>query len=518
MRVAIRVATFVCMSLAAVRGFGPSEEVVKEVNQPAWTAEPQQFKVAVIPCKGLIDEGLYKSIRRRTELALGDGAKYILYDISTYGGLVKAADDISKYFILELGNKVHTVAYISTEAISAGAMISVSCEDVIMRRSTLIGDAAPVLMGGKLEGVEREKNEAYIRETFARAAEAHGYPEMLLKAMVTHTLKVYRVKNLKSGKYEFIDADVLPSDSNEYDLANKELVSKEGQLLTLTAGKALEYGIARAVVENIEEALAFLAERDGVVFAGKPLTYETNWSEEMVRWLNSPVVMSILTMAALLALYIEFNTPGIGLPGLIAVTCFVIMFGSKYLVGLANWVEIAVFLLGIILLMIEIFITPGFGVLGLAGIICICAGLFGMLIENPPEKLPWPKAVIEWEILVDGLLAISAGFLGFVVVAWVFAKHLPRLSFLKGLALAAAAGGGKLPVSMTLPPEAVKAGRGLEIGEVGEVISALRPVGQARFGEAYVDVVAHAEFIAKGQKVEITEIHGNRVVVKAVQG
>ena len=91
-------------------------------------------------------------------------------------------------------------------------MISVSCKDIIMLSNTTIGDCAPITMGGKLEGVEREKTESYIRAIFSRAAEANGYPEALLKAMVTQQLEIFRVKNLKSDKYEFFETEDLPKD------------------------------------------------------------------------------------------------------------------------------------------------------------------------------------------------------------------------------------------------------------------------------------------------------------------
>lgn len=131
-------------------------------------------KAAVIICKGMIDDGLYKSIQRRTQIALDTDVEYIVYEISTYGGLLQSADDISKYFILDIGKKAHTVAYVTTEAISAGAMISVSCRDIIMRENTTIGDCAPIAIGTKLEGVEREKTESFTRAAFSRAAEANG--------------------------------------------------------------------------------------------------------------------------------------------------------------------------------------------------------------------------------------------------------------------------------------------------------------------------------------------------------
>ncbi len=477
-------------------------------------AETPGAKAAVIICEGMIDNGLYKSIQRRTQTALDEEVEYLIYEIGTYGGLLQSADDISKYFILDIGKKAHTVAYITTEAISAGAMISVSCQDIIMRENTTIGDCAPVVLSGKLEGVEREKVESFTRAAFMRAAEANGYPEALLKAMVTMQIKVYRVKNLQTGKSEFFESEQLPKDPNTYDLDNQELIVKDDELLTLTASKALEYGVARAQVKDRAGVLEFLAKRDGVTFVGEPMVLRTNWSEEMVRWLNSPAVMAVLVMLAMLGVYIEFNTPGVGLPGLAAVICFTIIIGSKYLVGLANWVEVALFVLGIFLLLIEFFVLPGFGIAGFSGIVCIFAGLFGMLIKNPPDKLPWPKDAIAWSDFTWGVVGLSTGFVGFIVLAWLLSKYLPRIQFLSGLILAPAVPrqSGEIPLSMTTSPE----GKTLSVnlGDAGEVVSILRPTGKAKFGDAIVDVVAEAEFLDKGTKVEIIEVRGNRVVVK----
>ena len=472
-------------------------------------------KAAVIVCEGMIDDGLYKSIRRRTQIALDNDATYLIYEIGTYGGLLKSADDISKYFILETGEKAHTVAYVTTEAISAGAMISVSCRDIIMRENTTIGDCAPIVVGGKLEGVEREKTESFTRAAFARAAEENGYPSALLKAMVTMQTKVYRIKNLQTGGSEFFEDERLPDDPNLYDLDNKELIVDDDEILTLTASKAFEYGIARAQVKDRAGALDFLAERDGVTFVGEPMVLETLWSEEMVRWLNSPAVMAVLVMLALLGVYIEFNTPGLGLPGLVAVVCFAIIIGSKYLIGLANWVEVALFVMGILLLLIEFFVLPGFGIAGIMGIICVLAGLFGMLIKNPPDKFPWPSSALDWSDFSDGALGLSMGFMGFLIIAWLLSKYMPKIPFLGGLILVpvAAKQGGTMRVSMTKPAESKTLD--INVGDTGEVVSTLRPTGKVRFGDAIVDVVAHGDFINIGTKVKIIEIHGNRVIVNA---
>jgi len=479
---------------------------------------PEQKKTveaAVIVCRGLIDDGLYKSIRRRTELALNDGAEYLIYQIETYGGLLESGDNISKYFILEVGDRAHTVAYVNTEAISAGAMIAVSCRDIIMRENTTIGDCAPITLGGKLEGVEREKMESFVRATFARAAEANKYPMPLLKAMVTVGTEVYRAKNTATGQWEYFETEQLPKDANAYDLEGKERVVSSKELLTLTANKAAECGIARAVVKDVNGVLSFLEERDGVEFSASPVKLETNWSEEMVRWVNSPAVMGVLVTIALLGLYIEFQTPGVWLPGLVAVICFVIIVSSKFLTGMANWVEVALFVTGVLLLLIEIFLIPGFGFVGFIGIVFILVGLFGMLIKNPPDRLPWPESDFDWQLLTNQIWAIGFGFLGFLVLAGAISRYLPKTRLFSRLVLSPKAGQGGTEVNLTAPLGS--SGTIVKVGDSGEATSRLRPAGKARFGEAVVDVVAEGAFIDEGTNVEIIEIHGNRVVVRALE-
>jgi membrane-bound serine protease (ClpP class) len=485
----------------------------------AFAVEPNSSpaSAAVITCSGLIDDGLYSSIKRRANTALDMGANYIILEIGTYGGLVKSADDISKFLILELSQKARTVAYINTEAISAGAMISVSCQDVIMRENTTIGDCAPIQMGEKLEDVEREKIESFIRATFQRAAQANNYPEALLEAMVSRHIKVWRVKNTKTDLYEFYKDEKLPKDAKAYNLQNKELIDSEKEILTLTAARAKEYGIARAVVSDINEAIAFLGVRDNVKFSSKLIRLEPNWSEQLVRMLNHPTVTGILFMIGMLAVYIELKAPGVSLPGLVAVICFAILFGSRFLTGMATWWEIAVFTIGIILLALEIFVIPGFGIAGVLGILFILISLFAILVPNRPDELPWPRYDfndVQWRILSNGAWAFSLGFAGFVVLAYILAKFLPKTGPFNGLVLEPAQTGPKMEADITAPPQ--KSGE-LNAGDMGFAITKLRPAGRAKFDSAIVDVVAEGDLIEKGQKIRITQIQGNKVVVRKIE-
>lgn len=490
--------------------------VAAELNASSVPAAgPKEVKAAVIPCKGFVDQALFDSIKRRSEMAIAAGADYLVYDIGTYGGLVDAADSIAKYFIQTVGDRAQTVAYVTTEAISAGALISVSCNDIIMRKNTTIGDCAPVSMGGKLEGVEREKVESFIRAAFQRAAEANGYPPLLLQAMVTMQIEVWRVKDLRTGQWVLFEGQKLPNDPNEYDVENAEEIIGPEKLLTLTASQALEYGVARAVVDDLDGALAFLEKRDAVAFFEAPRVLKPLWSERMVSWLYSPAVMGVLVMLALLGVYIEFSTPGLGLPGLAAVICFALIVGGKYLTGLANWVEIVFLLAGIVLLLVEFFLLPGFGIAGILGIIFLLGGLFGMLLPNAPGRLPWPENPQDWRLLTDGLLGIAFGFVGFLIAAAITTRYLPKLRFMSGLILVPAVAKtdpGHMALSMTAPPESVQVG--VKLGNIGRVTSRLRPAGKARFGDTVVDVVATGEYLDIGTEIEIIEIHGNRVVVR----
>ncbi len=500
-----------CWAVAGILSTLPAQQ------ESAAEADTSKEKTAaILTCHDMIDDGLYQSIKRRSAEAINRGSDYLILEVQTYGGWVKSADDIGKHLILDLGDKIHTVAYVNTEAISAGSMISVSCKDIIMRKNTTIGCSAPITGSGSEMGEdEREKSESFVRATFSRAAGANGYPEALLKAMVSRDLEVWQVQNLQTKQMEYYEKEFLPTDPNSYDIKQKKLIVKEGQLLTLTANKAKEYGIARAVVDDVDEALAFLAKRDGVTISSEIIRLDTMWSEEMVRWLRSPAVMSILILGILLGVYVEFNTPGLGIPALLAATCLVILVTSRYMIGMANWIEIALLIVGFILIMIEIFVIPGFGIAGFSGIICIIAGMIGMLVKNPPGEMPWPEGEEAWDLFTDGLFGMSMGFLAFVVLAIVLAKYMDRIPLLRTFVLKSSLAKAKMTASKTYEPQSQQSP--LVAGQIGTVITALRPAGKVQFDNCIADVVADGAFVEKDKTVKVLEVHGNHVVVAEIQ-
>ncbi len=491
------------------------EPVLEEKKEKAarnFVTEDKPAKAVVIVCKDMIDEGLYESIKRRVEASLADGANYIILEMDTFGGRVDSAISISNYLIHEVANKAYTIVYIPTEALSAGALISVACNDIIMKKATKLGDCAPIVMGGTLEGTEREKAESFLRSNFEASAKANGYPVALCKAMVTMTMEVWQVKNLQTGQNEYFEKDELSNlDPYVYDLGNKKKVDKDNELLTVDAEKAYEYGLARAVVDDFDGALQFLEERDGVKFDRPVARLTTTWSEELVRWLASPTVAGILLMVAMLGIYMELNSPGVVLPGAVAVVALVILFGSKYLIGMANWWEIAVFAAGLGLLIVEIFIIPGFGVTGILGIILIIFSLGAMMVGNRPDELPIPMTEFDWNLFKRNIKGALGGFAGFLLLAFIISKYLHKIPIANKLVLAAPQGEAavvKAVESSTTPMPVVK------MGQKGVSVTTLRPAGTARINGQKVDVVTKGEHIEAHQEIIVVEVEGNRIVVK----
>ncbi|MCF7957664.1 MAG: hypothetical protein K9M57_04365 [Phycisphaerae bacterium] len=486
------------------------------IAQDATTPETRTPKAVFITCSEMIDEGLLESIKRRTEEALSGGATYIIYEMDTYGGRVDSALSIHKYILHEVNKKAHTVAYVRTDAISAGALISVACEDIIMKENTKIGDCAPIQMGGTIEGVEREKIETVLRSYFGDAAKSNNYPVAIVKAMVTVKIEVWQVKNLQTGKNEYFQGDQLANlDSYVYDLLGKKRIDTDETLVTLDHEEATKYGLSRTVVKGLdkdarEAVLTFLEKRDDVAFP-RPADYiTTNWSEEMVRWITGPTISGILLMIAMLGIYAELNSPGIGLPGAVAVVALVILFGCKFTIGMANWWEIAMFVLGISLLIAEIFVIPGFGVAGIAGILLVLISLIAMMVANKPGENPLPVTEYDWNQFTNQLLAMIIGIGGFIIGAILISRYLPSIPMANKLILQPMAESVTDRTGFAPAPSAEIT---VQVGQEGIALSSLRPSGSAKFDAKRFNVVTRGSLIEANQKIKIVAIDGNSIVV-----
>jgi len=206
------------------------------------------------------------------------------------------------------------------------------------------------------------------------------------------------------------------------------------------------------------------------------------------------------------------HTPGFGICGILAIICLAVMFGAQFLVGLANWWEIAIFALGIVLIILEIFVIPGFGVAGISGI-CLCIiALMAMLVPNAPTEIPLPSTDIDWAYFNNTAMSICIAFVAAIIAMGLLSKVLPKWSLMtkSQLILSEAKSVSGPPRSENSPMLKIKP------GDIGTVISQLHPVGEVQFGDDLLDAVSDSEFIDRGAKVRVVIRDGNRIVVESV--
>ena len=457
-------------------------------------------KVSIIPLSGMIDGGIYNSLTRRVEIAKENGSNLIIFELDTYGGQLEPAFEISEH-ISNIKN-TKTIAFIPTKAISAGSLIAISCNEIYMAPQAELGDCEPIVPssegGYKTVG---EKIQTVLRTKFRKFAEKNGYPVLLAEAMVTKEIEVYHVVTEDRPDGFYISGRELKemNDEEKKKLKSKKLIIEEGKLLTMYAKEAYEYQFAKEIVED-RNSLLKLLNLENVT----PDILETNWSEEMVRFLGriAPVLLGI----GLAALWMEFKSPGFGLPGIVGILCLAIVFLSKHLVGLAETPEIIIFFVGIVLIAVEILFIPGFGIAGIPGIILI---LIGAILSF--QDFTIPRTPYDVDLFITNIFAVMCSIIGSGIAIFLMFKFMPGMPLFNRLVLTTSE---TTQSGFVIPPQ--PAGGSDLTGAKGMALTALHPTGKIEENNNTLDVVTDGEFIEKGQTVEIIEIRGNRIVVKAL--
>ena len=352
-------------------------------------AEEVNKKVYVVPIQDVIDLGIPGLVSRAIDLAEANNAEIIVFDIDTFGGRVDAATQIKDSIS---STDIETIAFINRRAISAGSLISLSCDQIYMTEGATIGATSVVDMSGSKQS---EKSQSYMREEMAATAEKSGKNPDIARGMVDEEL---------SFEYLVVDGDSLKVDDIEG--------RKEGKLITLTTELALKYGIADGKGESIEDILLSLGINEYDL-----VTVDENWSENVVRILTNPTVSSLLTTFGTIGVISELYSAGWGIGGTIGIICLTLALGAGYLTQLASSTDILVVLLGLLLLFLEAVAIPGFGIFGITGIIVLFYGLYLLLIPDIPVS---PEIYSE---ALDGFgWAIVVGIFGIIFILRLIGK------------------------------------------------------------------------------------------------
>lgn len=448
-----------------------------QVAAPAGENAPKT--IYIIPIRGMIEPALTYVIRRGVAEADRVKADAIFFAMDTPGGAVNATEEIIKVLT---SVKVPTYTFVEGNAISAGAIIALATDRIYMAPGTKIGDAMPIMMspmGGvqPLPDAEREKITSYVDSIIRSVAETKGHDKQLASAMVRPEV--------------------------EYKIGD-EVISPEGQLLTLTnveaarlVGKEKRPLLSSGTFENLDALL-----RELNLFEAQRVELDVTGAEKLARWIAA--LAPLFLMAGLLGLYIEFKTPGFGLPGILGLLSLAIFFWGHHIAGLAGSEDLAIFLIGVVLILVEILFFPGMGLIGLAGAALIFWSLLSAMIQRMPgdPMLPsWPQIEIPL-----AKLTVSLALTG--VAAALLGRFLPRSSLFQRLVL----------------QEATRSDRGFRsgadesslVGTEGVALTDLRPGGAAMFGDRKLDVVAAGLYVKKGQAVRVVDTHGNRIVVECI--
>lgn len=438
-------------------------------------------KVYIVPIQENIMPPLVYVVRRGVKEAMAENADLLILDMKTDGGRVDVTEEIIQIISQFKGR---TVTYVNDRAFSAGVFIAVATQEIYMAPQSVIGAAAPIMMSPGGTGVEKvpdtveAKMTSAIRALVRVQAEKNGHNVEVIEAMIDKTRELT------------LDGEVL---------------NKEGNILTLTDRQAAkEYGnppkplLSSGTVESLEALLARLG------FAGaQRVGIEPTGAEKIGTWINA--IGPLLLIIGMVGLYVEFKTPGFGVPGIVGIAAFALYFFGGYVAGLSGAGWVVVFVVGLILVGLELFAFPGTFIAGVSGAVLMLAAIVMAMVDKYPGAPNLPTMPQLSLPLRDISLAIAVSF----VLALLLARFFPKTTLFRSLVSQTASG-----VSSVSAQEEQQEAR---IGQLGVTISQLYPGGKARFGEQTLDVLTEGELVEKGRRVRIIGHTGADAVVQEVE-
>jgi membrane-bound serine protease (ClpP class) len=433
--------------------------------------------IVVVPMRGEISPSLAAFLRRAEKAAENAGASAIIFEMNTYGGRLDSAEEITS--VLNHAT-IPTYIFVNSNAGSAGAVIALASKHIYMAPVSAIGAAAPVLPTGQdLPLTEREKTISYWSAMIRSSAQKNGHNPDIGEA--------------------FMDKE------REVKIGNRVIHAK-GTLLTLNAQEAAEVINGKPLLaDGIADSIDDLTRKAGL--KGNLVTLNPTGFEQLALWITA--LAPLLLLGGILGVYLEFKIPGATLPGIIAGICFALFFLGHYLAGLAGWEVVALFVLGLALVIVEIlFFAHSTIVFGVVGVFLILASLLWAMIDRYPGETFLPSGDKLKIPLLNLFVAITAAS---IVIA-LLARYLPRTSVYRRFALMTSNPPGP---SLAGAPREFATALALAPGMRGVALSVLRPSGKARFEDHVVDVVTQGEFIPPETPVTVVQSDGMRVVVKA---
>jgi membrane-bound serine protease (ClpP class) len=420
----------------------------------------QDSTVVVLEIKSDIDPRMNRYVQLALDHAEEVEADLVIIHMDTYGGAVTDAKDIVER-ILEVEQPIWV--FIDKDAASAGALISIACDSIFMAPGSSIGAATVVTMDG---AAAPDKYQSYMRGTMRSLAEDKGRNPEIAEGMVDESIEI-------------------------------EGITEAGEVITFTTFEAIEYGFCEGKYDNI----GMLLEAKGYGSASVD-NYELSGTEEVIAFFLNPFVSGILILVIIGGIWFELQTPGVGFPIAAALVAAILYFIPYYLNGLAeNW-EIIMFMIGIVLIMLEIFVIPGFGIAGILGIFFTMGSLILVMVNNDFFDFSFVGA----DAFIAAAAAVLIGVIGGLVVL-----------FLGGVKFTETKAFARVALTETMDSDEGYASRfreGSLVDREGTAYTILRPSGKIQIDDEIYDAYTRGEYIDKDEKIKVIQDDGASLKVK----
>lgn len=461
------------------RGLGLAERSLRADPAQAGGWRPVQVALS-----GGISADAAARIRGRLERAMAGGANFICLRIDSAGGSPEQSLVLATWLAGLDPAEVKTVAYVPREARGDAALVATACDELVMEPGAVLG-------GDGAAAISPRQAESITAAWRAGVARPRDRSWSLPLALAVPGLVVHRATEQDTGRTAFVTADELESraDRDAWQLGAELGVGP----IQLTADKAESLGLAAHVVDDVagfRQAYGL----DATIAAP-----EAGWAEELLTALASPSLAWLLLLIGCAGLYIELKTPGVGFGGFVSLVAFIIYFWSQYLHGTSGWLEVLLFLAGLVCMAAEILVLPGFGVLGLGGGLLVVAAI---VLASQSFVLPtndYQIRQMQWS-----LLGILGAVVGTTAVALVARRWLPATPVLRDVLL--------------VPPpsdaDALEEPLDELVGLTGTTTTRLAPAGKALVGGVVRNVVADDDLIEPGHAVLVVAVRDGRVIVR----